>query len=45
MKLNKRILDKLERNGYIIRERVGRYNTIKITETGRYVAHINGLLK
>jgi len=44
-RLNKRILDKLERNGYIIRERVGRYNTIKITETGRYVAHISGLLK
>jgi len=44
-RLNKKILDKLERNGYIVREKVGKYNTIKITEAGRYVAHISGLLK
>ena len=45
IKLNKGILDKLEKRGYIIREKLGRYNTIKITESGKYVAHISGLLK
>ena len=44
MKLNKGILEKLEAEGYITRERVGKYNTIKITESGRYVAHISGLI-
>lgn len=44
IKLNKVILDKLERDGYITREKVGRYNTIKLTESGKYVAHISGLL-
>jgi len=43
--LNKVILDKLEKSGYITREKLGRYNTIKITESGRYVAHISGLIK
>ena len=43
--LNKRILDKLEKSGYITREKLGRYNTIKITESGKYVAHISGFLK
>lgn len=45
MKLNKKYLEKLERSGYILREKVGRYNTIKITESGKYVAHISGLLE
>ncbi|MCD6243351.1 transcriptional regulator [Candidatus Bathyarchaeota archaeon] len=45
MKLNKGILDKLEANGYIKREKVGRYNTIKITKAGIYVAYISGKLK
>lgn len=45
IKLNKGILEKLEKSGYIIREKLGRYNTIKITESGKYVAHISGLLK
>jgi len=45
IKLNKGILDKLEKNGYITREKLGRYNTIRITESGKYVAHISGLLK
>ena len=43
MKLNKGFLEKLEVAGYIIRERVGRYNTIKITESGRYIASISEL--
>jgi len=44
MKLNKRILDKLEEAGYIIREKRGRHNIIKITTGGVYVAHISGKL-
>jgi len=44
MKLNKGILDKLENEGYITRDRVGRNNIIQITESGRYVAHISGLV-
>lgn len=45
IKLNKGILDKLEKSGYIARDKLGRYNTIKITDSGKYVAHISGLLK
>ena len=45
MKLNKGILEKLEANGYISRERSGKYNLIKITQSGTYVAHISGKLK
>ena len=45
IRLNKKILEKLEREGYIIREKTGRYNTIKITEAGKYVAHISGFLE
>ena len=44
MKLNKRILDKLEEAGYISREKRGRHNIIKITPGGVYVAHISGKL-
>lgn len=44
IRLNKGILEKLEKGGYIIREKLGRYNTIKITESGKYVAHVSGLL-
>lgn len=44
MKLNRGILDKLHGNGYITRVRLGRYNTIKITESGRYIAYISGLV-
>ena len=44
MKLNKRILAKLEEDGYIKRERRGKYNIIKITTGGVYIAHISGQL-
>jgi len=44
MKLNKRILEKLETNGYIKRERVGTNNLVKITEAGIFVAHFSGEL-
>jgi len=45
MKLNKGLLEKLEKSGYITRERQGRYNIIRITKAGIYVSHISGLLK
>jgi len=45
MKLDKRILRKLEKNRYVTRERRGRYNTIKITASGTYLAHISGQLR
>jgi CTP-dependent riboflavin kinase len=45
MKLNKGVLTELQKNGYIVREYVGRYNTIKITEAGTYIACISGMIK
>lgn len=45
MQLNRGVLDKLEDSRYIKRERKGRYNTIEITESGKYVAHVSGLLR
>ncbi len=44
MKLNRGILDKLEANRHVERERLGRYNTIKITKSGQYIAYISGLM-
>jgi hypothetical protein len=41
--LNKAVLSKLEKNGYISREKLGRLNYIHITESGKYIAHILGL--
>lgn len=43
MKLNKGVLTELENNGYIVREFVGRYNTIQITKSGSYIACVSGL--
>ncbi|MEM1659956.1 MAG: DUF6293 family protein [Candidatus Bathyarchaeia archaeon] len=43
-RLNKKMLDKLEAEGYVEREKSGRYNIIKITETGRYAAYISGFV-
>jgi len=45
MKLNKGILEKLRSNNYITIERYGRSNLIKITESGRYVANISGMVE
>ena len=44
MKLEKRYLQGLERNGYISRIRSGRNNIISITDSGRYIACISGLI-
>ncbi len=44
MKLNKTILDKLEKKGYIQREKIGRNLYISNTDTGKYVAYLSGLV-
>ena len=41
--LNKAVLKKLEKKGYITREKLGRLNYIDITESGKYIAYILGL--
>ncbi|WP_292517573.1 DUF6293 family protein [Methanoculleus sp.] len=45
MKLNKTILEKLEKKGYIRRERIGRNIYVSHTDTGKYVAYLSGLVK
>ena len=44
IKLEKKYLEPLERSGYIRRERSGKNNIIYITESGKYVACINGMI-
>ena len=45
MKLNKTILEKLERKGYIKREKIGRSLYVSNTDTGKYVAYLSGLVE
>ena len=45
MKLNKTILAKLEQNNLIVRKKSGRNIFISLTESGRYVACLSGLLE
>ena len=44
MKLNRNIVDKLSEPGYITKIKLGRENTYKITDTGKYIANISGLM-
>jgi hypothetical protein len=44
MKLNKGILTKIELAGYIERKRSGRNTNVSITESGKYIAYISGLI-
>jgi hypothetical protein len=44
MRLNKGITAKLEDAGYVAKERHGRENVFRITESGKYVACVSGLL-
>lgn len=44
MKLNKQVLERLATAGHIKQERVGRNKRIQITESGRYLASLSGLL-
>jgi hypothetical protein len=45
MRLNKGITGKLEEAGHITKERRGRENVFSITESGKYVACVSGLLE
>lgn len=45
MRLNRRYLDQLNKDGYIIREKIGRRNRIKITAKGKYIACASGLME
>jgi len=45
MKLDKTILSKLEKHGYVRRKKEGTRVYVSITESGRYIAHISGLLE
>lgn len=44
MRLNKGVLSRLEKDGHIMRNRVGRHTIIAITESGRYLAAISGAM-
>ena len=44
MKLNRNIVDKLSESGYITKIKLGRENAYKITNTGKYIASISGLI-
>ena len=45
MRLNKGITAKLEAAGYIAKEKRGRENIYSITESGKYVACVSGLIE
>jgi len=45
MRLNKGISGKLEDAGYILKEKRGRQNIYKITDSGKYVACASGLVE
>ena len=44
MKLNRNVLDKLANARYICKNKLGRENEYELTESGRYVANISGLI-
>lgn len=44
MKVNRNILNKLENSGYIHKNKLGRENEYRLTESGKYIANISGLI-
>lgn len=44
MRLNRNILDKLENAGYINKKKLGRENEYELTESGRYITSLSGLI-
>lgn len=44
MKLNRKIIDKLENGGYIYKNKLGRENEYELTASGKYIANISGLI-
>jgi|GEM_PF-4927278 len=44
MKLNRKIMDKLETSGYVLKNKIGRENEYEITRSGAYIANLCGLI-
>ncbi|MFW6109546.1 MAG: DUF6293 family protein [archaeon] len=44
MRLNRNVIDKLTKKGYINKKKIGRENEYKITETGKYIVSISGFI-
>ncbi|MCX6693534.1 MAG: DUF6293 family protein [Methanomicrobiales archaeon] len=44
MRLNKGILTRLERDGHVVRRRVGRHTIVTVTGSGKYLASISGMI-
>lgn len=44
MRLNRNVLDKLENAGYLKKSKLGRENEYKLTESGKYITSISGLI-
>jgi hypothetical protein len=44
MKLNRRIMDKLEKTGYIKKTKIGRENEYELTKSCEYIANLCGLI-
>ena len=44
MRLNRRIMEKLENSGYIIKNKIGRENEYELTKSGEYIANLCGLI-
>ncbi|WP_278156249.1 DUF6293 family protein [Methanogenium sp. S4BF] len=45
MKLDKTIIARLEKNGFVFRTKKGRATYVSITESGIYAAHISGMME
>lgn len=45
MKLNRNIIDKLTEKGYIKKIKLGRENEYEVTDSGKYIASISGLIE
>jgi len=45
MRLNRNIIEKLEKAGYIVKNKLGRENEFELTESGKYVVSISGFLR
>jgi predicted transcriptional regulator len=44
MRLNRKYLDKLSNNGYIVREKIGKRNRVIITAKGKYLVCASGMI-
>jgi len=44
MRLNRTVMEKLEKSGYIIKNKIGRENEYKLTRSGEYIANLCGLI-